>query len=32
MISGVLTKSGIYGIIRLTYFLFQTMNLGTMQF
>ena len=32
LISGVLTKSGIYGIIRLTYFLFQTMNLGTMQF
>ena len=32
MISGVLTKSGIYGIIRLTYFVFQTMNLGTMQF
>ena len=32
MISVVLTKSGIYGIIRLTYFLFQTMNLGTMQF
>ena len=32
MISGVLTKSGIYGIIRLTYFLFQTMTLGTMQF
>jgi multicomponent Na+:H+ antiporter subunit D len=32
MISGVLTKSGIYGIIRLCYFLFQTMELGTMQF
>ena len=32
LISGVLTKSGIYGIIRLVYFLFQTMNLGTMQF
>ena len=32
LISGVLTKSGIYGIIRLAYFLFQTMNLGTMQF
>ena len=32
LISGVLTKSGIYGIIRLTYFLFQTMNLGAMQF
>ena len=32
LISGVLTKSGIYGIIRLTYFLFQLMNLGAMQF
>lgn len=32
MISGVLTKSGIYGIIRLTYFLFQSMGLGTIQF
>ena len=32
LISGVLTKSGIYGIIRLTYFLFQTMHLGTFQF
>ena len=32
LISGVLTKSGIYGIIRLVFFLFQTMNLGTMQF
>lgn len=32
LISGVLTKSGIYGIIRLTYFLFQSMGLGTMQF
>ena len=32
LISGVLTKSGIYGIIRLAYFLFQTMNLGTVQF
>lgn len=32
MISGVLTKSGIYGIIRLTYFLFQSMGLGTTQF
>ena len=32
LISGVLTKSGLYGIIRLTYFLFQTMGLGTMQF
>ena len=32
LISGVLTKSGIYGIIRLTYFLFQSMNLGSIQF
>lgn len=32
MISGVLTKSGIYAIIRLCYFLFQTMELGRMQF
>ena len=32
LISGVLTKSGIYGIIRLTYFLFQTMGLSTFQF
>ncbi len=32
MISGVLTKSGIYGIIRLSYFIFRTMELGTMQF
>lgn len=32
MISGVLTKSGIYGLIRITYFLFQGMGLGTMQF
>ena len=32
LISGVLTKSGIYGIIRLTYFLFQTMGLGKFQF
>ena len=32
LISGVLTKSGIYGIIRLAYFLFQLMNLGTVQF
>lgn len=32
LISGVLTKSGIYGIIRITYFLMQSMNLGTMQF
>ncbi|MCR5664561.1 MAG: hypothetical protein K6G17_06765 [Oscillospiraceae bacterium] len=32
LISGVLTKSGIYGIIRLVYFLFQSMGLGTIQF
>ena len=32
LISGVLTKSGIYAIIRLTYFLFQSMGLGTVQF
>ena len=32
LISGVLTKSGLYGIIRLTYVLFRTMNLGTVQF
>ena len=32
LISGVLTKSGIYGIIRLSYFLFQSMGLGTVQF
>ena len=32
LISGVLTKSGIYGIIRLTYFLFQSMGFGAMQF
>ena len=32
LISGVLTKSGIYGIIRLCYFLFQSMGLGTVQF
>ena len=32
LISGVLTKSGLYGIIRLTYILFRTMNLGTIQF
>ena len=32
LISGVLTKSGIYGIIRLCYFLFQSMQLGTIQF
>lgn len=32
MISGVLTKSGVYGLIRLTYFLFQVMDKGTVQF
>ena len=32
LISGVLTKSGLYGIIRLTYVLFRVMNLGTVQF
>lgn len=32
LISGVLTKSGIYAIIRICYFLFQTMNLGVTQF
>ncbi len=32
LISGVLTKSGIYGIIRLTYFIFQTMGLNSFQF
>ena len=32
LISGVLTKSGLYVIIRLTYILFRTMNLGTVQF
>ena len=32
LISGVLTKSGIYAIIRLVYFLFQTMDLEAMQF
>ena len=32
LISGVLTKSGIYGIIRLAYFLFQLMDLGAVQF
>ncbi|MDY3859114.1 MAG: proton-conducting transporter membrane subunit [Candidatus Limivicinus sp.] len=32
LISGVLTKSGIYGIIRLCYFLFQSMQLGAIQF
>ena len=32
LISGVLTKSGLYAIIRLCYFLFQVMDKGTMQF
>ena len=32
LISGVLTKSGLYGVIRLTYILFRTMDLGTVQF
>ena len=32
LISGVLTKSGIYGIIRLVYFLFQSMDLGAIRF
>lgn len=32
LISGVLTKSGLYAIIRLCYFLFQVMDNGTMQF
>ncbi len=32
LISGVLTKSGIYGIIRLVYFLFQSMDLRPIQF
>lgn len=32
IISGVLTKSGIYAIIRICYFLFQCMDKGTMQF
>ena len=32
LIYGVLTKSGIYGIIRLCYFLFQSMQLGAIQF
>ena len=32
LISGVLTKSGIYGIIRLTYFVFQTMGMSAFQF
>ena len=31
LISGVLTKSGLYGIIRICYFLFQSMNIGAMQ-
>ena len=31
LISGVLTKSGLYGIIRICYFLFQSMELGAMQ-
>ena len=32
LISGVLTKSGIYGIIRLVYFLFQNMDLSAIRF
>lgn len=32
LISGVLTKSGIYGIIRLVYFVFQTMGMSSFQF
>lgn len=32
LISGVLTKSGLYGIIRICYFLFQSMGLGPIQF
>lgn len=32
LISGVLTKSGLYGIIRISYFLFQSMGLGPVQF
>lgn len=32
LISGVLTKSGLYGIIRISYFLFQSMGLGPIQF
>ena len=32
LISGVLTKSGVYAILRLTYFLFQTMGLPSIQF
>ena len=32
LISGVLTKSGIYGIIRLTYFLFNTISQSSFQF
>lgn len=31
LISGVLTKSGLYGIIRLVYMLFGTMQLGSIQ-
>ena len=31
LISGVLTKSGIYGIIRLAYFLFQSMDQATIR-
>lgn len=31
LISGVLTKSGVYGIIRVSYFLFRTMGLTSMQ-
>lgn len=32
LISGVLTKSGVYGIIRLTFFLFQTISQSSFQF
>ena len=32
LISGVLTKSGLYGIIRICYFLFQSMGLSPIQF
>lgn len=32
MISGVLTKSGIYALIRLTYFIFSVMDQGTIRF
>ena len=31
LISGVLTKTGLYGIIRLVYILYQSMNLGSVQ-